>query len=71
MILDPHYPDIVVAFPYRGLRIEIEKDSLDGRPVYAAWVNYAAGSAMAVPKAWTREDAIRRAKHWIDHKFAW
>lgn len=69
MIIDPHYPKIVFAFPYRGLDIEVEKSTLDGQPIYAAWVNYASGSAVAVPKAWTREDAIRRAKRWVDRKF--
>lgn len=69
MIIDPHYPHIVLAFSYKGLNIEVEQEFLDGQPVYAAWVNYAAGSAVAVPKAWTREDAIRRAKRWVDRKF--
>ena len=69
MIIDPHYPNIVLDFPYRGLTIEIEQTSLDGLIVYAAWVNYDLGTAVAVPKAWTRADAIRRAKRWIDRKF--
>jgi len=69
MIIDPHYPHIVFAFPYRGLTIEIEQETVDDTPIYAAWVSYASGSAVAVPKAWTRADAIRRAKRWVDHKF--
>ena len=69
MIIDPHYPDIVLAFPYRGLTIEIEQGMQDDYRIYAAWVNYATGSAVAVPKAWTREDAIQRAKRWVDRKF--
>ncbi|MEO1093462.1 MAG: hypothetical protein AAFX01_01010 [Cyanobacteria bacterium J06638_28] len=70
MIIEPHYPHIVFAFPYRGLSIEVERGAHDGRPIYAAWVNYATGSAVAVPSAATREDAIRRAKRWVDRKFA-
>lgn len=69
MILDPHYPQIIVSFPYRGLIIEVEQGFSEGQTIYAAWVDYATGSAVAVPKAWTREDAIRRAKRWVDRKF--
>jgi hypothetical protein len=69
MILDPDYPHIVLSSTYRGLTIELDQGDLDGYPVYSAWVNYATGSALAVPKAWTREDALRRAKRWIDRRF--
>lgn len=69
MIIDPHYPHIVFAFPYRDFQIEIEQTVLDDLTVYAAWVNYDTGSAVAVPKAWTRADAIQRAKRWVDRKF--
>lgn len=69
MIIDPHYPHIVLAFPYRNLTIEIEETSLDNLTIYSAWVNYDAGSAVAVPKAWTRADAIQRAKKWVDRHF--
>lgn len=69
MIIDPHYPHIVFAFPYRDLTIEIEQTDFEDMTVYAAWVNYDSGSAVAVPKAWTRADAIQRAKRWVDRKF--
>ncbi len=69
MILDPHYPHIVFAFPYRGLNIEVEQSSENGQLIYSVWVNYATGTAVAVPQARTREDAIRRAKRWVDRKF--
>jgi hypothetical protein len=69
MIIDPHYPHIVLAFPYRGLTIEIEESTEGDRLAYAAWVNYAMGSAVAVPQSWSREEAIRRAKRWVDRKF--
>ncbi|MEM9006603.1 MAG: hypothetical protein AAGE59_24135 [Cyanobacteria bacterium P01_F01_bin.86] len=70
MIIEPDYPNVVWAFPYRGLTIEIEQSTLDNHRIYAAWVEYASGSAVAVPKAWTREDAIQRAKRWVDRRFA-
>lgn len=69
MIIEPDYPHVVFAFPYRGLTIQIERSTLDDYSVYAAWVNYDLGSAMAVPKAWTRADAVQRAKQWVDRKF--
>lgn len=69
MIIEPHYPKIIFAFPYRGLNIEVERGVLDGKPVYAAWVSHALGCAVAVPKAWTREDAVQKAKRWVDRKF--
>ncbi|MDA0673391.1 MAG: hypothetical protein O3C67_06755 [Cyanobacteria bacterium] len=69
MILEPDYPHIVRSLPYRGLTIELDQSTLDGYPVYSAWVNYPTGSAMAVPKAWTPEEATRRAKRWIDRRF--
>lgn len=68
MIIEPHYPKIILAFPYRDFTIEIEKGSLDDVTVYAAWVSYASGTAVAVPKAWTRTDAIQRAKRWVDRR---
>ncbi|NER79785.1 MAG: hypothetical protein F6K42_09430 [Leptolyngbya sp. SIO1D8] len=68
-MIAPHYPKIVFAFSYRDLNIEVEQSFIDDQPIYAAWVNYALGSAVAVPKAWNREEAIRRAKKWVDRKF--
>lgn len=70
MIIDPHYPKVVLTFPYRGLTIKVEQGTLDGVPLYAAWVDYATGSAVAVPKAWTRREAIQQAKRWIDRHFS-
>jgi len=69
MIIDPHYPHIVLTFPYRDFTIEIEQTTWNDVTAYAAWVNYATGSAVAVPKAWTRTDAIQQAKRWIDRKY--
>lgn len=43
--------------------------SNDDRYVYAAWVNYDLGCAVALPSTITKIDAIKRAKRWIDAKF--
>jgi hypothetical protein len=69
MIIDPHYPHIVLTCPYRHCTIELEQSVWHDVTTYTAWVNYETGSAVAVPKAWTRTDAIRRAKQWIDRNF--
>ena len=69
MIIDPHYPHIVLTCPYREFTIELEQSVWQDVTTYAAWVNYDKGSAVAVPKAWTRADAIKRAKQWIDRNF--
>lgn len=70
MILEPDYPNVVFAFPYRGVRIEITQSEDEGISLYSAWVEYAQGSAVAVPKAYSRNDAIRRARHWVDQSFS-
>jgi hypothetical protein len=69
MIIDPHYPKVILTFTYQGHRIEIERDTdeFDGE-TYAAWVNHAKGCAIAVPLAMTRMDAVRKAKQWVDKK---
>lgn len=69
MIIDPHYPHIVLTCPYRHCTIELEQSVWQDVTTYTAWVNYETGSAVAVPKAWTRTDAIKRAKQWIDRNF--
>jgi hypothetical protein len=68
MILDPDYPHIVLSYTYRGARIELDQSELNGTPIYAAWASYTTGTALAVPKAWTRSDAIQRAQRWVDRK---
>lgn len=70
MILEPDYPHVILAFPYRGVTVEITHSEDDGISLYSAWVNYAQGSAVAVPKAYSRNDAIRRARRWVDQAFS-
>ena len=66
--MKPSYPQIILSFAYRGCKVEIDRDELDGHCIYAAWVNYDRGCAVAVPSAMTTIDAVRRAKQWIDTK---
>ena len=68
IIIDPHYPEIILSFVYRDCKVEIERDQLDGYYIYAAWVNHDCGCAVAVPVAMTIKEAIQRAKQWIDRK---
>jgi len=68
-IATPSYPNVIWAFTYRGVRIEITTDIHQNQQIYSAWVTYATGSAVAVPAANTREAAIARAKKWIQTHF--
>ncbi len=65
-MIDPDYPHIVLAFDYKGWRVEIEQGELQGCKTYSVWVNYELGCAVAVPYAKSRWDAIIKAKQWID-----
>ena len=64
--MKPSYPHIILSFAYRGCKVEIDRDELDGYCIYAAWVNHDRGCAVAVSSAMTTKEAIRRAKQWID-----
>lgn len=63
---EPDYPHIVLGFIYRGCRIQIDQGECEGQLTYAAWVDHQYGSAVAVPFAFGRAEAIRKAKQWID-----
>lgn len=64
-IATPNYPNVIWAFSYRGVKIEITTDSYNQQHIYSAWVTHSTGSAVAVPIAPTQEIAITRAKQWI------
>ena len=66
--MKPSYPHIILSFAYRGCKVEIDRDELDGYCIYAAWVNHDRGCAVAVKSAMTTKEAICRAKQWIDAK---
>ena len=68
-IADPDYINTVFAFPYRGVTIQITSGTHLGVKIYTAWIDYATGSAVAVPKAYSRNEAIKRAKKWVMQKF--
>ncbi|MBE9069387.1 hypothetical protein IQ260_22335 [Leptolyngbya cf. ectocarpi LEGE 11479] len=68
-IADPDHIHTVLAFPYRGVTIQIASGTHLGVKIYTAWIDYATGSAVAVPKAYSRNEAIRRAKQWVLQKF--
>ncbi|MGB7084612.1 MAG: hypothetical protein WBD47_03600 [Phormidesmis sp.] len=67
----PDYPNVIWAFLYRGMKIEITTTLYHEQQIYSAWVTYATGSAVAVPKAYSREQAIAQAKQWINTQFDW
>ncbi|NEQ33102.1 MAG: hypothetical protein F6K04_19240 [Leptolyngbya sp. SIO4C5] len=67
-MLEPDYPHIVFAFDYRGFRIAIDESDFDGQPLYAAWVDYAWGSAVAVRGVFSRREAIYKARRWVDRR---
>ena len=68
-IATPHYPQVVLAFTYHGVKVEITTDLYHDKQIYSAWVIYTTGSAVAVPMAPTREIAINRTKKWIHTHF--
>ena len=70
-IADPDYINTVFAFPYRGVTIQITSDTHLGTRIYTAWVDYPTGSAVAVPRASSRRDAIKQAQTWVSEKFRW
>ncbi|NEO83765.1 MAG: hypothetical protein F6J87_05810 [Spirulina sp. SIO3F2] len=69
MIPDPDYPDVFISLPYRGCQIELARDESGGVACYTAWVKHEGGWAIAVPRAWTRQAAVRLAKQWIMRRF--
>ena len=70
-IATPDYPNVVWAFSYRGVQIEITTTLHHNQQIYSAWVNHDKGSAVAVPIAYSREGAIAAAKKWVNTHFSW
>ncbi len=67
-MIDPDYPDVVLAFVYRDFEIKIARDQWQGEDCFTAWADYSLGSAVAVPYAMTTKLAIRNAKRWVDRR---
>lgn len=57
-----------MSFEYRECKIQIERDTFNKQNIYAAWVNYATGCAIAVPYAANPTEAIIKSKQWIDKR---
>lgn len=68
MILNPDYPQIIWSFEYRGWTLDVDCTDTDGQEVYAVWANNDIGCAIAVPRATTKEEAIRRGKQYVDRR---
>jgi hypothetical protein len=68
MSFNPNYPHIILSFPYRGWRIQIEQSLYEGKMIYSAWVNHEQGCAVAVPYATSRVKAIQQAKRWVEQR---
>jgi hypothetical protein len=68
VMIDPDFPHIILAFDYKGWRIEVEQGELRGCTTYSVWVNDEQGCAVAVPYATSRQEAVRCAKQWIDNR---
>ncbi len=66
MILNPDFPHIIWSFTYRGWRLEVDQSDENGQIFYSVWANDKMGCAVAVPCAFSRTDAIRRAKLYVD-----
>lgn len=70
MIETPDYSNIVLAFTYHHFRLEIDQSEENGQAIFSVWASHDRGCAVAVPKALSRTDAIRRAKRWVDRRLA-
>ncbi|MEO0758877.1 MAG: hypothetical protein AAFY78_18625 [Cyanobacteria bacterium J06648_16] len=68
-IADPDAINVAMSFLYHGLHVQITTSHEDGLTVYSAWVDHATGSAVAVPMAYSRNEAITRAKTWVRQNF--
>ena len=69
-VADPDAINVAMSFLYHGLRVQITASQDKGYTVYSAWVDHATGSAVAVPAAYSRNEAIARAKTWVRRNFA-
>jgi len=65
-MIEPDFPHIMLTFEYKGWKVEIDQGEMNGYATYAAWANYKLGCVVAVPYASSRQEAVRRAKQWID-----
>ncbi|MCL2929533.1 MAG: hypothetical protein MGG37_16615 [Trichodesmium sp. MAG_R01] len=65
-MIEPDFPHIILTFEYQGWKVEIDQGEMNGSATYAVWANYNNGCVVAVPLASSRQEAVRRAKQWIN-----
>lgn len=65
---DPHFPNIVLSFEYRGFTLDLDQGDDDGIPVYSVWANHDWGCAVAVTGVVSRSEAIYKAKQWVNRR---
>lgn len=68
IVFEPNYPHIVLSFPYKGWRLQVDEQEEEGQLLYSVWAHHQWGCDVAVPLAFSRIEAIRKAKQWIDHR---
>jgi hypothetical protein len=67
---DPDYPHVVLAFDYRGFRLELAQTVEQGVTLYTVWATHPQGCAVAVPGAVSRTEALYRARRWVNGRLA-
>ncbi|MFM7220613.1 MAG: hypothetical protein ACKO21_10460 [Nodosilinea sp.] len=65
---EPDYPHVIGAFTYRGFQLAIEKSEDNGLTVFSVWADHDLGTAIAVPGALSRREAIYKARRWVDQR---
>ena len=65
---NPDFPRKVWSFPYRSWRLEVTQSQFENQIVYSVWASHDTGCAIAVPRAKTREQAIRWGKRYVDKR---
>jgi hypothetical protein len=66
----PDYLDIVLSFEYRGWRLQLDQSEWNGQTIYSVWADCQLATAVAIPCAYSRSEAIKRAKKWVDARIA-
>jgi hypothetical protein len=65
---NPHFPNIVMSFEYRGVTLDLDQGDHHGTPIFSVWANHNTGYAVAVPGVVSRSEAIYKAKQWVDRR---
>ncbi|MGD1938248.1 MAG: hypothetical protein ACFCA4_11915 [Cyanophyceae cyanobacterium] len=65
---EPDFPHKVLSFPYRSWTLEITQGQVGDQIIFSVWASHKLGSAIAVPRADSREQAIRWGKRYVDKR---